>query len=70
MDYSAQHSVFLLFGEMTILILKSYFVCHDGRGHKNDGHYIYGNRCGKDLMFAKSDREGDCFSTFLCNFEA
>ena len=70
MDCSAQHSVFLLFGEMTILILKSYFVCHDGRGHKNDGHYIYGNRCGKDLMFAKFDRKGNRFSTFLRIFEA
>ena len=70
MDCSAQHSVFLLFGEMTILILKSYFVCHDGRGLKNDSHYISANRRGKDLMFAKSDSEGERFSTFLCNFEA
>ena len=70
MDCSAQHSVFLLFGDMGIQTKRSNFSCYGGRGQKNDGHYISANRRGKDLMFAKSDREGDCFSTFLCNFEA
>ena len=70
MDCSAQHSVFLLFGDMGIQTKRSDFACYGGRGQKNDGHYISANRRGKDLMFTKSDMEGDRFSTFLRIFDA
>ena len=69
MDYSAQHSVFLLLGDMGIQTKRSDFACYGGRGLKNDSHYISANRRGKDLMFAKSDSEGERFSTFLRIFD-